>query len=210
MAAYPAVYDIEQPEKYDRVQIAIRILIAIILSVLAGAIGWAYGLIYLAVPVVAAILISQKGAPGYLQESGTTMTKWLGYLVAFQSYMSLLTDRLPTEDVSQIMRFEVRPEGNPTPGSAILRIITAIPSAFVLALISILAAILTIIAAIMILVQETYPASIFNFLRGTMRWHVRLLAYIASLTGEYPPFALDTGPEGPPAAAAPDAPAPTA
>ncbi len=191
MAAYPAVFDIEQPPKFDRVHIAIRVLILIIMSII-GSVWW---LVYLGVPVVAAIQISQKGSDGYLRDSPQTMTKWLGYLVAFYAYLGLLTDRLPNEDISQTLRFEVQPGGTHTTGSAVLRIIKAIPSAIVLGIISILGAILALIAAIMVLVQETYPESIYAFLRGVMRWHVRLLVYLASLVEPYPPFALDTGRE---------------
>jgi hypothetical protein len=62
-------------------------------------------------------------------------------------------------------------------------------------LLGIVGAILGIIAVIMILVQESYPEGIFNFLRGCMRWEARLLVYLAGLVQEYPPFAFDTGPE---------------
>jgi len=57
-----------------------------------------------------------------------------------------------------------------------------------------MAGILWIIAAIMVLIQENYPDSIYNFQRGVMRWEARLLVYHASLVDQYPPFALDTGP----------------
>jgi hypothetical protein len=203
MAAYPAVFDIQQPEKYNRAQIVIRILILIILSILGGALGWIYGLIWLAIPVLAAILISQKGAERYLAESEQDMTKWLRYIVGFYAYLFLLTDRLPNEDLRETMRFEVTPTGTPSVGQALLRIILAIPHAIVLALLGIVAGLLMLIAAIMILVQETYPEGIYSFLRGYQRWNVRVLAYLASLADEYPPFALDTGSEG--AAPAPPA-----
>ena len=48
----------------------------------------------------------------------------------------------------------------------------------------------------MILIQETYPGGIYNYLRGVLRWQARLLAYMASLVDEYPPFALDMESEG--------------
>lgn len=199
MAAYPAVFDITQPERFNRMQVVIRILILIILSILGGAIGWLYGLIWLAVPVLAAILISQKGAERYLAESEQDMVKWLRYIIAAYSYLGLLTDRLPNEDVSGTLRFEVRPTGTPSVGQALLRIILVIPHLIVLALLGIVAGILILIAAIMILVQETYPDGIYGYLRGYQRWNVRVLSYLGSLADEYPPFAFDTGNEAAPA-----------
>lgn len=201
MASYAATFDIAPPQKFDRIHIAIRVLIVIVLGILGGVIGWLYGAVYLAVPVAAAILISQRGAARYLAEANENMTKWLRYLLAFYAYMGLLTDRLPNEEPKETLHFEVATTGSPTAGSTLLRIILAIPSAIVLGLLGIVAGILVLYAAIMILIQETYPEGVYNFLRGVMRWEARLLAYVASLVDEYPPFVLDTGSEG--AAAAP-------
>ena len=196
MASYAATFDIAPPQKFDRVHIAIRVLIAIVLAIPAGLIGWLYGAVYLAVPVVAAILISQRGAERYLAEANENMTKWLRYLLSFYAYMGLLTDRLPNEEPKETLHFEVATNGSPTAGSTLLRIILAIPSALVLGLLGIVAGILVLFAAIMILIQETYPEGVYNYLRGVLRWEARLLAYVASLVDEYPPFALDMQSEG--------------
>ena len=197
MASYAATFDIAPPQKFDRVHVAIRVLIFIVMAILGGVIGWLYGAVYLAIPVAAAILISQRGAEGYLAGANDNMTRWIRYLLAFYAYMGLLTDRLPNEEPKETLHFEVQTGGSPTAGSALLRIILAIPSAFVLGLLGIVAGILMLVAAIMVLVQENYPEGVYNFLRGVVRWEARLFAYIASLVDEYPPFALDTQPEGP-------------
>lgn len=202
--AYGVTFDIGYQPTHDRVQIALRIVIVIVLSILAGALGWIAGALYIGIPVVAAILISQKGAATYLAESEKNMTLWLRYIVGFYAYLGILTDKLPSNE-QHVVRFEVAPSGEPTVGGVLVRIITAIPHAIVLAILGIVAGILLLIAAIMVLVQESYPEGIFNFLRGYVRWHARLFAYLAGLVQEYPPFALDTGPEAP-APSAPPAP----
>ena len=196
MATYGATFDIDRPETFNRVHVVIRVLGIIILSLLAGALGWIFGALYLIVPLLAAVLISQKGAERYLNESPETMTRWLRYIIAFYSYMLLLTDKLPNENPEQYLRFNVSPNGSPSAGNALLRIILAIPSAFVLIILSVIGAVLGLIAAVMILINETYPAGMFGFLRGLVRWEARLLAYLASLVDGYPPFALDTGSDG--------------
>jgi hypothetical protein len=200
MASYGVTFDIGRQERYDRTQVAIRLLIVIVLSVLLGALGWVNGALYLGIPVLAAILISQKGAQTYFAESEQNMTLWLRYIVAFYAYLGLLTDKLPNEDPRQTLRFEVTPAGEPTAGGVLVRIITAIPHAIVLGLLGIVAVVLLVVAAVMIVVQESYPEGIFGFLRGYLRWQVRLYAYLAGLVQEYPPFALDTGEEAPGAA----------
>ncbi|MDE3097355.1 MAG: DUF4389 domain-containing protein [Chloroflexota bacterium] len=210
MAVYPATFDVDRPSSYDRTQVVIRILIIVVLSILAGALGWVHGVLYLAVPVLAAILISQKGAQVYLAESGDTMQRWLAYLFAFYAYLGLLTDTLPGDDPQRAIRFHVATAGEPTAGNVLLRIILAIPHAIVLGLLGIVAAVLIVIAAVMVLVNESYPEGIFDFLRGYLRWQVRMYAYLAGLVQEYPPFALDTGSEAAPSSApqAGDAPPP--
>ena len=96
------------------------------------------------------------------------------------AYLWILTDRLPGASEPPA-RFEVAPSGTPTAGSALLRILTAIPSAFILALLMFVSSIIWVIAAIWILIAETYPESLFGFQRGVVRWTARLLAYLASL-----------------------------
>ena len=197
--AYPVTFDVDRPEKFERPQVFLRILVAVILSILGGALGWIFSLVYLAVPVLAAIFISQKGPEKYLEEDGPRLAGWLRWVLAFYAYLGILTDRFPTEKPEEIVRFEVRTGGSPTVGSALLRLIYSIPSALVLAILSIVSAVIWVIAAIMVLVQENYPDGLYRFQLGILRWEARLLGYHASLVDAYPPFTLDTGAEPAPA-----------
>jgi hypothetical protein len=206
MAAYPVSFDVTRPEKFDRAQVVLRLLVLLILAILAGAVGWLLGLVYLAVPVYAAILISQKTAATYLAERGGSMTTFLRWYLAVYAYLDLLVDRFPTEKPEEVVRFEVTPGGSPTVGSSLLRLIMSIPSAFVLAILNIVGFIIWIIAAISVLIQENYAEGLYNFQLALNRWQARLLAYHASLVDDYPPFAIDTGPEGSTAEPVPPAP----
>ena len=198
MAAYPAVLDITQPATFSRGQIGIRLVILIV-------VGWVFGWLYLIFPVAAAIQISQRGSEKYVAEAEQSMTKWLRLALAAYAYMIILTDRLPTDEPKDTLRFQVTPTGAPTVGATLLRIILAIPHAFVLGILGFVSAILVFVAAIFVLGQESYPAGIYNFNRGILRWQARLYVYLAGLADGYPPFALDTEPEGaaPPPATTP-------
>ncbi|MDI6858570.1 MAG: DUF4389 domain-containing protein [Dehalococcoidia bacterium] len=193
MAVYPVSFDIARPEKFERPHVFLRIVVLIILSILGGAFGWILGLVYLLFPALAAIFISQKGAERFLQEDGPRMTGWIRWVMALYAYLGLVTDRFPTEKPEEIVRVEIQTGGTPTVGSALLRIILAIPSAFVLGILGLISGIIWIIAAIMVLIQENYPDGLFGFQVGVLRWEARLLGYQASLVEPYPPFALDTG-----------------
>src|SRR5262249_54288876 len=108
----------------------------------------------------------------------------------FSAYMLLLVDRFPAGEPTGV-QIQIRPDARPTTGSALLRLITSIPSGFVLAILGCVSSVLFVIGAVMVLIERRIPSSILGFQRGVLRWQARLLAYHASLVDEYPPFSLD-------------------
>ena len=192
MASYPVTFAINPPERFQRPQVAIRVLLLFITSWLGGLAGAILGLPYLFLPIASAVLISQKGADRFMREDAPRVAGWLRWLICLYAYLFLATDQLVfTQEPGAILHFEVQPQGTPTAGSALLRLIYSIPSAFVLGLIGIVAGVLWLVAAVYILFQETCPKGIYDFFRGYLRWQARLLGYHASLVEEYPPFALE-------------------
>jgi hypothetical protein len=187
--AYPATFDIQTPKEFDKAQVVLRILIIVVLSLLQIG-NIVFGGAYIVLPVLAAVMISQKGGQKYLEEAQTGPVKWLRYLLAFYAYMALATDRLQTEKPEDVIKFDVQTTGSPSVGQALLRIILGIPHVIVLAILGIVFAIIWIIAAISILINGTSPTWAEDFIRGYLRWNARLLAYMASLVDEYPPFSF--------------------
>jgi hypothetical protein len=186
--SFPVTFEVERPPVFQRAHVFLRVG----LLVVVGWIGHPFGLLWLGVPVVAAILVSQKGGKRYLDENGPTVTRVLNWILDLVAYLALLTDELPGRDEHPV-RFHVERSGSPTTGSALLRILYAIPSVIVLAILAFVGAIVWVIAVVLVLVNESYPHSLWRFLLGLVRWEACLLAYLASLVECYPPFTLETG-----------------
>ena len=72
-----------------------------------------------------------------------------------------------------------------------LKAILLIPHFIVLYFIQIAAVIAGWVAFWIVAFTGVYPEGIFNFTVGTMRWYTRTLAWLVSITDEYPPFALN-------------------
>lgn len=203
--AYAATFDIQPPAgPLDKAQVGLRIVIVIVIGWLAN---WIVGAAYWVLPILAAIMVSQKGPEQYLADAEKGPVRWIRYLMAFFSYISLASDKLAFDDPDSV-NFHVTPTGKPTVGSALLRIIMGIPHALVLGLLGFVFFFVWIIAAISILVNGTYPDWAFSYIRGYLKWNARVLAYMASLVDEYPPFSFDDG--SAPMAATPPPPAPPA
>jgi uncharacterized protein DUF4389 len=188
----PVGIEVERPARFQRAHVFLRIALLVVLGWLAHP----WGLLWLGLPVVAAILISQKGGQRYLDESGPGIARVLNWILDFTAYLALLTDDLPGEGRHPV-RFEVERAGSPTMGSALLRILYAIPSLIVLAILAFFGSIVWVVAVVCVLVGQRYPESLWRFLLGLVRWEGRLLAYLASLVDQYPPFTLESSPYPP-------------
>lgn len=78
--------------------------------------------------------------------------------------------------------------------SVFFRLFLIIPHAIILYFIAIAAEIVVFFAWFTIVVAGRFPAGLWRFVAGYLRWNTRVNAYALLLTGKYPPFALDDDP----------------
>lgn len=189
MAAYPVQLEVSSPARFDRLQLLLRLAISIVLGWLGITLGWLSWLLYLGLPLIATIVISARGPEHYMESTTPALWPPLRWLIGFGAYMLLLTDRVPLDEHTGV-QVELHVTGRPTPGSALLRLLYSIPSAFVLGFVGLVSWLLWIVAFFAVLFTRRVPQSILAFQTGYLRWQARLLAYHASFVEEYPPFSF--------------------
>jgi hypothetical protein len=194
--SYPVRFDAVPPQRYDRVQLVVRLLFVMLVSAIFMNVFpmGLFTLLYLALPVVAAISIANRGATGYFSTIGVSITSALRWLLSLWAYLAFLTDRFPTERETLVL-LEVEPGGSPTAGRALLRIIYGLPELFIVWLFGLLGAFIWIVQFVAVLFTRSCPAFLVGYQRGLIRWAARLLAYQGSLVEPYPPFQLAMGRE---------------
>lgn len=179
---------------HDRTQLAIRFAALIAIGFVGMSLGLVVVLGYVALPIIAAVLSSQKGGRRYLDEDGEKIERAFAWATAVFAWLGLVTDTLPTKDPGQVVTLRIRREGEPTASSALVRLITGLPSGLVLMILWFVGSIVWVVGFIFVLATTELPDSLRRFLAGLLRWTIRLMAFQASLVEEYPPFALDNAP----------------
>ena len=165
---------------------------------------WLAFLILWIVALVAIVITTRY--PRSIFDFNLGVLRWT-WRVHYYGYSALGTDRYPpfslADEPDYPARLEVPYPAQLSRGLALVKWwLLAIPHYLVVGIFSGggwggggagLIGLLVIIAAVVLLFTSRYPQPIYDFVLGLDRWALRVAAYAALMTDEYPPFQLDMG-----------------
>jgi hypothetical protein len=218
--AYPVTYDVDRPEKYNRLTVLFRIILVIPQAILVGGTG-----IFAGASATQAVRDNVGLQFSLSILNGGILSTIAGILVFISWFAILITARYPEAFrgfVAMVFRWTMNVHAylalqtNPYPpfsGTApydlrvsvtsperhnrltvLFRLFLLIPHAIILAFLQIAQFVVTVIAWFAILFTGQYPASMYSFSVGVSRWYARFFAYGELLVDDYPPFSLAADP----------------
>lgn len=185
MSAYPVSVSVAKPDRFQRVHLLLRIGLWVVVTYLFNS------FLLLVGPVISAVLVAQRGDQSFHERYGEIYGKVVAFMMGLQGYMFFASDEFPEWGGGGSLRYDYTPTGEPTVGSALLRIIMVIPHLIALWVVGILALALGFVAAVTVLFSQSVPHGVWKFLMGYVAWDARVLTYFLSMVEEYPPFSLD-------------------
>lgn len=137
------------------------------------------------------IVFTRRYPPGAFNFVAGAM-RWGMRVTAF-SY--LMTERYPPFSTDDHPDYPVRaqfgyPEGGIARWRPFFQWILAVPHMIVLGFVGIAVAFAMIYAWFAILFTRRFPAGVFEFVSGVLRWTLRVNSYTLLMTEQYPPFSL--------------------
>jgi Domain of unknown function (DUF4389) len=189
--SYPVRIEVDVPVRFERMQLLLRALILVAFGALHQSGPGLFGLSYVLLPAIAAVLISRRAGTGYLQRDAPWLISVLEWIAGFYAYMLLVTDSFPLESGTRALRVHAMTGGRPSVASALSRLLLSLPHFFLLALLGVVGAVLAVVAALSILIGARYLATIRAFQQELVGWIARVLVYHASLVEAFPPMMFE-------------------
>jgi hypothetical protein len=179
-------------------------------------------LAFVVLTIVAGIAILVTGRyPRALFDVNVGIMRWT-WRVSFYGYSALGTDRYPPftlADDDHPARLDVVYPERLSRGLVLVKWLLAVPHLLIVGILTGGAAswstqvsadqswqfslgggligLLVLVAGVTLLVRGRYPTGLFDLVVGLDRWVVRVVAYVALMTDDYPPFRLDSGGDEP-------------
>jgi uncharacterized protein DUF4389 len=205
--AYPVVVNVEPLRaNRNRLTVAFRLLLAIPHLILVGGVGFSassrfartgfgsetglLGAVAFVLAIVSWFTIVFAGS--HIVGIRQFTTFYMRWRVRALAYLMLLQDQYPPfGDAEYPATLTVTdPAGRRDRLTVFFRLLLAIPQFIVLFFIVFAWWITAIVSWFLILFTGEYPGGLYEFGIGTLRWLLRVEAYVLLLVDDYPPFSL--------------------
>jgi hypothetical protein len=185
---YPVRFDVQYPESLSRWMIFVKWLLAIPHLLVLYALGLAAYVVWIIALFV--ILFTKKYPDGMFN----FIAGYLRWSANVSAYVNLMRDEYPpfTFDAGKYpVTLEIEYPQELNRWLVLIKWLLVIPHFIVLFFLFIAMMVVTLIAFFAILFTKKYPAGMFKFSTGVLRWTNRAYAYYYLMRDEYPPFSLD-------------------
>jgi Domain of unknown function (DUF4389) len=201
---YPVEFSVQHPDHFNRWTVLFRPILAIPIFLLAYGWEWSVGehlTYYVPGPLTALIglmvlyawftILFTGRFPITMRTASIFVFRWI---INIGAYVILLAaDYPPFGEGEYPVNLAITPADHYNRLSVFFRTILVIPHIVVLFFLFIALYVVTVIAWFAILFTRRYPAGMFNFSVGVIRWSTRVSAYLYLFVDEYPPFSLSEG-----------------
>lgn len=204
-AAYALRFNVDYPQRLDRLRTAFRAVWLLPIVVVLGAIGGGavlFGSEELVGGVAAGggmvvggpalMIVFRRKYPRWWFDWNLELTRFISRIGAS---FALLTDDYPSTDEQQAVHVEIDypdVERDLNRWLPLVKWLLALPHYVVLLFLGIAEIFVVVFAWFAILFTGRYPRGLFGFVAGVGRWQNRVIAYaFLMVTDEYPPFSLD-------------------
>ncbi len=199
--AYPISLEIEYQERLSRLSTLFRLILliplAIFVTMLAGSVDGAalgdgawYSLGTLGTLVLVhwiVIFLRQRPATWLFD----VIVHIQRFVLRATAYFLLLTDKYPPFEGDWLLSYEVeRPEKLSRWTILFWKLLTAIPHFIILIVLWFVVVVVVVISWFAILFTGRFPRGLHGLVAGWLQWQARVIAYVMSLTDQYPPFSL--------------------
>ena len=122
---HPVHYFVHKPERFTRIQLAVRFVAFCALGVLGVSFGMIFLFAYLALPVFATSRLTAYHDPQrYLREDGQRVLTGLRWFAAVSAWAGLVAEHLPGRSPEEAVTIEVEGSAHPGSQAALWRVLT--------------------------------------------------------------------------------------
>lgn len=183
---YPVRLEVDWAERQSRWKALFRVILIVPAYLLVALLAYP---LYFAIFLSWVIVLIRGRHPTWMF---TFVVAQLRIVTRIYAYFFLLTDRYVVFEGEHPLSLDIDyPERTSRRQLVLWKLIASFPHFLVLQLLYAAALAISFVGWISIVFGGTYPKGLHGFATGVLRWQMRVVAYVLSLTDVFPPYSID-------------------